>query len=127
MSCLPLSARLRSPLVSVSSILVTTMSSVIAVRALVGPRPVYSRVHCTIAVEISAETDCLIASIEDVLSCPRDWVPHASAVARATQGQSGAQHSVVHAAQSGYTASPDAVPVAGLHTKQYSRGFVVAT
>src|SRR5215213_2699903 len=56
MSPLPLSARLRSPFVSVSSILVTIMSLPIVVRAFVGPRPVYSRVHCTTAFEMAADS-----------------------------------------------------------------------
>src|SRR5215207_1211218 len=56
MFAFPLSARLRSPFVSVSSIRVTMMSFPIVVRAFVGPRPVYSRVHCTTAFEIAADS-----------------------------------------------------------------------
>src|SRR5215203_3754967 len=54
MSPLPLSTRLRSPFVSVSSIRVTIMSFPIMVRAFVDPRPVYSRVQCTTAFEMAS-------------------------------------------------------------------------
>src|SRR5215217_5025660 len=75
MSLLPLSARLRSPFVSVSCSTTATKSSLIVVRALVGPRPVYSRVHCTIAVEIAAGTLSGACWVKSSIRKPSDLSP----------------------------------------------------